>query len=300
MTFSSIAVIIAFLKASMVFMYAGLGELFNQRSGVLNVGIEGIMLFGAWASFAGAQTTGNPWIGVLAAIMGGAIFGLLHVFLSVTLQVDQVVAGMGVWIFCMGITTYLGDPFTGSLSSEGQMEPIFMGLTPLFFIGIILPFVLWFVLYRTGFGLKIRSTGENPAAVEASGVSVTGIRYIVVIIGGILVGMSGAYLTLVYSSVWSPNVTMGRGWITLALVIFALRRPFFLMGGALLFGFLWHVALRAGYLFPFLPEIPYQFWRMLPFIITVVVLVITSFDKIKKIIGETEPAALGEPYIRED
>ncbi len=295
-----IVFVLAFLKASMVFLFAGLGELLDQRAGVLNIGIEGIMLFGAWAAFAGAETWSDPWIGVLSAIVIGAVFGLLHAFLSITLKVDQVVVGMGVWIFALGMTTYLGGGFSGPLSSEGQMESLFLGLTPLFFIGIILPFVVWFVLYRTGFGLKIRACGEDPATVEASGISVAKIRYIVVIVGSILISISGAYLTLVYSSVWSPNVTMGRGWIALALVIFSLRHPMFLMGGAMLFGFLWHIALRAGRLFPFLPDIPYQFWRMLPFIFTLVVLTIISSDKIKRWLGATEPEALGDPYVKEE
>jgi len=300
MSVSYLLLIVSFLKASMVFMFAGLGELLDQRAGVLNIGIEGVMLFGAWAAFAGAETSGNPWLGFLAAVAVGAIFGLFHAFLSVTLKVDQVVAGMGIWIFALGMTSYLGERFSGPLSSEAQMKPLFFGLTPLFLIGIILPFLVWFLLNRTGFGLRIRACGEDPATVEASGINVAKIRYMVVVIGGILISVSGAYLTLVYSSVWAPNVTKGRGWIALALVVFSLRKPFFLMGGAILFGLLWHIALRARMIFPFLPDIPYQFWRMLPFVFTIVVLTVISSDKMKKWLGATEPQALGEPYVREE
>ncbi|KXA88770.1 hypothetical protein AKJ62_03345 [candidate division MSBL1 archaeon SCGC-AAA259D14] len=292
--------VVSFLQASIIFLFAGLGELFDQRSGVLNIGIEGMMLFSAFSAFAAASITGNPWLGLLAGMTTGGIIGLFHGVLAISLRVDQVVIGMGVWIFAMGMTTYLGRPYVGPLAQGATIPEIGWGLTPLFFVGVLLAFVMWYVLYKTGFGLKTRSVGENPVAAEVSGISVYKIRYAAVVVGGVLAGVSGAYLTLVYTPVWSSNVTMGRGWIALALVMFSLRKPKILLGGALLFGFLWHSALRPEVIFPFLPEIHYQFFRMIPYIVTIAVLTIISTDRIRQKIGEPEPQALGEPYVREE
>jgi simple sugar transport system permease protein len=149
------------LEASTIFTFAALGELIGQRSGVLNVGIEGVMLFGATLGFIAAQTTGSYLIGFIVGIAIGGLLGLLHAFFSVTLRVDQVVVGMGIWILGFGLTTYIGNPFTGPLGME--RIPTVFGLSPFFYLGIALVVVTWYVLAKTSLGLRIRSVGENPS-----------------------------------------------------------------------------------------------------------------------------------------
>ena len=269
--------VVAAIQASMIFLFAAIGELVDQRSGILNVGLEGLMLVGALGSFVVAGATGNPWLGFLAGIAAGAIFGLLHGFLSITLKADQVVSGMGIWIFALGLTTYLGNPFSGPLENAGIMKGVIGGLTPMFFIGLLIVFLVWFVLFKTRIGLEIRSIGEDPYVAEASGLNVEKIRYFCVITAGALGGLSGAYLVLVYNPTWSPNPTMGRGWIALAIVFFSMGKPKILILGAFLMGFLWVFALSSTEIIPWLPALSYHFYRMIPFVATIVILMIISF-----------------------
>src|SRR3972149_6275663 len=174
------------LNASTIFTIAALGELIGQRSGVLNVGIEGVMLFGATLGFITAQSTGNYLLGFLVGIAIGGLLGLLHGFVSITLGVDQVVSGMGIWIFGFGLTTYIGNPYTGPLGME-RIQPV-IGVSPFFFLGVALIVITWFVLSKTSLGLNIRSVGENPSVAEVSGINVAQTRYLCVIIGGMLMG----------------------------------------------------------------------------------------------------------------
>lgn len=290
--------IVSFLEVSMIFLIAAIGELLDQRSGVINLGLEGIMLFSALLSFIAAKSTVNPMMGILAGLTIGAIIGAAHGIFSITLKVDQVVSGMGIWIFAIGLTTFVGNPYCGTLPTEAQIGRTIAGFTPLFFLGLSLPFIMWFILNRTSFGLRVRSVGEAPSTAEVSGINVERTRHICVILGGMLIGLAGSYISLSYNPVWSPNATMGRGWISLALVIFSMRRPILLLGGALLFGFLWHFSLFPSTVIPFLPPVSYHFMRMIPFALTVVVLAIISIEKIRMKIGFSEPGALGKPYIR--
>ena len=290
--------IVAAIQASMIFLFAAIGELIDQRSGILNVGLEGLMLVGALGAFIVAGETGNPWLGFAAGIASGAIFGLLHGFLSITLQADQVVSGMGIWIFALGLTTYIGNPLSGPLAEGGRMEAVIGGLTPMFFIGLAIVFMVWFILFKTRIGLEIRSIGEDPYVAAASGLNVEKIRYSCVIIGGALGGLSGAYLILVYNPIWSPNPTMGRGWIALAIVFFSMGKPRILILGAFLLGFLWHFALSSTEIIPWLPDLSYHFYRMIPFIATIIILIIISSKRISRRLGAARPAALGKPYIR--
>ena len=199
------------LEASTIFTIAALGELINQRSGVLNVGIEGVMLFGATLGFIAAQSTESYLLGFLVGITIGGLLGLLHGFFSVTLGADQVVVGMGIWILGFGLTTYIGNPYTGPLGME--RIPTILGLSPFFYVGIALVVVSWFVLSRTSLGLRIRSVGENPSVAEVSGIDVTKTRYLCVTIGGMLMGLSGAIYSLFYNPVWNYNFLMG--WVSL-------------------------------------------------------------------------------------
>jgi len=280
------------LEASTIFAIAGLGELIDQRSGVLNVGLEGVMLFGATLGFMAAQTTNNYWLGFLVGIAIGGLFGLLHAFFSVTLGADQVVVGMGVWILGFGLTTYIGNPYTGPLGME--RIPTVLGLSPFFYIGIALVVVTWFVLQKTSLGLRIRSVGENPSVAEVSGINVTRTRYLCVTVGGMLAGLAGAIYSLYYNPVWNYNFLMGWGFIALALVFFSMWNPFQLLAGALLFGTLWQLSLNPQLVLPGL--LSRYIWRTVPFLITIGVLVLISTKWFRLRWGAAKPEALGKPY----
>lgn len=283
------------LEASTIFTFAGLGELIDQRSGVLNVGIEGVMLFGATLGFIAAQSTGSYLIGLLVGIAIGGLLGLLHGFFSVTLGVDQVVSGMGIWILGFGLTTYIGNPYTGPLGME--RIPTILGLSPFFYLGIAFVIVAWFVLSKTSLGLRIRSVGENPSVAEVSGLDVTKTRYLCVTVGGMLGGLSGAIYSLYYNPVWNYNFLMGWGFIALALVFFSMWNPFILLGGSLLFGTLWQLSLNPQLVLP--GVLSRYVWRMVPFVITIGVLLIMSTKWFRIRWGAARPEALAQPYVKE-
>lgn len=283
------------LEASTIFTFAALGELIDQRSGVLNVGIEGVMLFGATLGFIVAQSTESYLLGFLAGIAIGGLLGLLHGFFSVTLGVDQVVVGMGIWILGFGLTTYIGNPYTGPLGME--RIPTILGLSPFFYVGIALVAVSWFVLSKTSLGLRIRSVGENPSVAEVSGIDVTKTRYLCVTVGGMLMGLSGAIYSLFYNPVWNYNFLMGWGFIALALVFFSMWNPFILLGGSLLFGTLWQLSLNPQLVLP--GVLSRYIWRTVPFVITIGVLLIISTKWFRIRWGAAKPEALGQPYPKE-
>lgn len=283
------------LDASTIFLIAGLGELFGQRSGILNVGVEGVMLFGATLGFITAQTTGSYLLGFLVGIAIGGLLGFLHGFFSITLGGDQVVSGMGIWILGLGMTTYMGSPFTGPLGME--RIPTLFGLSPFFYIGILLAALIWFVLTRTSLGLRIRSVGENPAVAEVSGISVSKTRYLCVIFGGMLMGFAGAIYALDYNPVWSYNFLLGWGFIALALVFFSMWNPLILMAGSLLFGTMWQLSLSPEMVLP--GVLSRYVWRMVPFGITLVVLFFMSTKRFGTRWGAAKPEALGQPYVNE-
>ncbi len=280
------------LAASTIFTFAGLGELIDQRSGILNVGIEGVMLFGATLGFMTAQTTGSYWLGFLVGIAVGGLLGLLHGFFSITLGVDQVVSGMGIWILGFGLTTYIGNPYTGPLGMD--RIPTLLGLSPFFYLGIALAVVTWFVLAKTSLGLRIRSVGENPSVAEVSGISVTKTRYLCVTVGGMLMGLAGAIYSLDYNPVWSYNFLMGWGFIALALVFFSMWNPLILVAGSLLFGTLWQLSLNPQLVLP--GVLSRYIWRTVPFAITVGVLLVISTKWFRTRWGAAKPEALGQPY----
>ncbi|UCH58704.1 MAG: ABC transporter permease [Anaerolineales bacterium] len=283
------------LDASMIFTFAALGELINQRTGVLNVGIEGIMLFGATLGFISAKVTGNYFIGFLVGVAIGGLLGLLHGFVSITLGVDQVVSGMGIWILGFGLTTYIGSPYAGPLGLE--RIPALFGLSPFFFLGIVLVVITWFVLFKTNLGLRVRSVGENPSVAEVSGINVSRTRYLGVILGGMLMGMAGAIYTLDYNPVWSYNFIMGWGFISLALVFFSMWNPLILLAGSMLFGTLWQLSLNPQLVLPGI--LSRYIWRAIPFAITLVTLVFMSTRWFRTRWGAARPEALGQPYIKE-
>ena len=283
------------LEASTIFTFAALGELIGQRSGILNVGVEGVMLFGATLGFVAAQSTGSYLVGFAVGIAIGALLGLLHGFFSITLGGDQVVSGMGIWIFGFGLTTYIGSPFTGPLGME--RIPTVFGVSPFFYLGIVLVIVTWFVLSKTSLGLRIRSVGESPSVAEVSGVNVAKTRYLCVIVSGMLMGLAGAIYSLDYNPVWNYNFLMGWGFIALALVFFSLWNPFILLGGSLLFGTLWQLSLNPQLVLP--GVLSRYTWRMIPFVITLGVLILMSTKWFRLRWGSAKPEALGTPYVKE-
>jgi len=283
------------LEASTIFTFAALGELIGQRSGVLNVGIEGVMLFGATLGFITAQSTGSYLLGFLVGIAIGGLLGLLHGVFSITLGGDQVVSGMGIWILGFGLTTYIGNPYTGPLGME--RIPTIFGLSPFFYVGIALVVVSWFVLSKTSLGLRIRSVGENPSVAEVSGISVAKTRYLCTTIGGMLMGLSGAIYSLDYNPVWNYNFLMGWGFIALALVFFSMWNPLILLGGSLLFGTLWQLSLNPQLVLP--GVLSRYIWRTIPFVITLGVLLIMSTKWFRTRWGAARPEALGQSYVKE-
>jgi simple sugar transport system permease protein len=283
------------LEASTIFTFAALGELIDQRSGILNVGIEGVMLFGATVGFIAAQSTDSYLLGFLAGIGIGGLLGLLHGFFSIALGGDQVVSGMGIWILGFGLTTYIGNPYTGPLGMS--RIPTILGLSPFFYVGIVLVAVTWFVLTKTSLGLSIRSVGESPSVAEVSGVDVAKTRYLCVTVSGMLMGLAGAIYSLDYNPVWNYNFLMGWGFIALALVFFAMWNPFIMLGGSLLYGTLWQLSLNPQLVLP--GVMSRYLWRTVPFVTTIGVLLMMSTKWFRLRWGAAKPEALGVPYARE-
>jgi simple sugar transport system permease protein len=298
------AILAAAVRAGTCLVFAAIGEILMERSGIMNLGLEGIMLTGALAGFAAAKMTGNPWYGILAAIGAGALMSLIHGVLCISLKAQQVVSGLALTIFAGGICGVFGKGMVGQPGSPFPTWNI-PGLSDVPFIGSIffrhdvlvyLSFLLipaaWFLLFRTKAGLNLRSTGENPQAAESLGINVEKIRYLYVLIGGALAGLGGAHLSLAYNNQWIDNMTAGRGWIAIALVIFAGWNPLRAALVSYLFGGIDAIQFRiqaSG------TNIPAEILLMMPYIFTIIVLIFASGSMRKK---AGAPAALGIPYIK--
>jgi len=279
------------------------GEVICERSGILNLGVEGVMAIGAVAAFIVTYYTQNPWLGIMGAIAAGMMISIIHAFASVSLQSNQVVSGLALTMLGLGISSLAGKPYVGKSLTEKMntlaipffsdipiLGKIFFDQTPFFYMAILLALVAWFVLEYTELGIKIRSAGENPKATEAQGVSVSWIRYGCIIVGGGFSGMAGANLSISYSKLWIEEMTAGRGWIVIALTIFALWNPMRAMVGAFLFGgiFVLQYLLQPMGISP-------NFLAMLPYLGTLLVLLMIGLGDRKKL---NAPAMLGEPYKR--
>lgn len=279
-----------------------LGEIVTERSGVLNLGVEGMMAVGAVSGFAVSLTTGSPWLGLLAALLAGMGAAALHAFVSVSLRANQVVSGLALTMLGLGVAGLFGRPFIGR-PLPTRLVPVKLPLLgdipivgrllfsqdPLFYLAIALGILLWFLLQRTRWGIEIRSVGENPAAAAVQGISVVRVRYLGVLVGGALAGMAGAHLSLVYSRSWSEGLTGGRGWIVIALTIFALWNPPRAFLGAFLFGCI--------FVLQFLLQplgIPPNLLGMMPYVATLAVLVLGALRVERR--RSRAPAALGEPF----
>lgn len=305
-------VLISFFSSAIVacipILFAALGEIFTERSGVMNLGLEGTMLMGAVAGYVTVVRSGSLWLGVLAALIAGLLMGLLFGFLVITLKVDQTVCGLAMNLFGTGLSGYIGKAVSGVASSQifkpvaipllseiPFIGPIFFKQDVLVYLVYILIAVSCFFIYKTKHGLILRSLGENPGAVDALGINVFRLRYLYTAIGAMLAALGGAYLTLVYTPLWADSMTSGKGWIALALVIFSTWNPALVAVGAVLFGGINVLALRiqvAGV------SIPSQFLNMLPYICTILVLIATTGNfGIKR--RSASPKALAQPYDRE-
>jgi len=281
----------AAIPAGTPLLLAALGEVYAERSGVLNLGVEGMMILGALTGFGVAHATGNVWLGLAAAPLAGGVVALSHAFFSVTLRVNQVVSGIGHTMLGLGLSGLIGQRYVG-LPLGARMPPLF-GFDPVVYFAAALMPVLWFVLYRTRWGLTLRSVGENPAAADALGVNVVGVRYLAVGFGGLMAGLGGAYLSLVYAPAWIEGMTAGAGWIVIALTSFAMWDPRRAMVGAYLFGGVRVLQYRLQPL-----GVSPNLLNMLPFLMTIVVLMLTAREASRKRIGA--PAALMTPFVREE
>jgi len=284
------------------YLYAAIGEMFGQRSGVLNLGVEGVMLMGAFAAYYAVFLGGDPWLGVLAALIVGALMGLLMAVISVTMQAEQGISGIGLSLFGLGLSSLLLKVLVGSpisiqgfpvweipgLSQLPILGPIFFNHDVLVYIAYLLVPVSIYLLYKTTFGLKVRAVGQNPEAADSLGVRVNAVRYGTVIFGSVLAGMAGASLSIGLLNIFQENMTNGLGYIAVALVYFGGWRPVGVLLGALLFSTvsafqLWMQVLGVG--------IPSDLAVMLPYILTIIVLALG----VKQI---RQPAALTKPYER--
>jgi len=292
------------IRLATPYLYAALGETFGQRSGVLNLGVEGQMLLGAFAAFYIALTTGNLWLAVLVAMLVGAIMGLAMAFVTVNLQAQQGISGIGFYLFGLGMSDLLFQKMLGTVETVKGFPKVYIpflsdipGLGEIFFSQNILVYlayalvpISWFVLNKTTLGLKIRSVGENPEAADSLGVSVAGIRYFTIMLGGTLSGVAGASLSIALLNVFQQNMTSGLGFIAVALVYFGGWRPWGVLGGALLFSMvnslqLWIQVLGI--------PIPSDIAVMMPYVLTILVLV-ASVSRVRG------PSALTKPFERED
>ena len=303
------AILAATLAMAAPLLYASLGELLSQRSGILNLGLEGTMLIGAITGYMTGMYTHSLWLGVLVALAAGAFVGLMYAFLTVTMQANQTVCGLALVTVGTGISGFLGKAVYGhtsdvvfskitipGLSQIPVIGPIFFDQNILVYILYIIVPVMTFYIFKTRPGLTLRALGENPAALDAVGFHVYALRYIHVIIGSALVSLGGAYVTLAYTPNWNTGMTAGKGWIAAALVIFSGWKPVNALLGAILFGGVEVLGLRLQLIETI--HIPSYFFKMLPYICTVVVLIFStgSFRKSKS----PAPAALGLHYDRED
>jgi ABC-type uncharacterized transport system permease subunit len=300
--------IIATLSRSLVYgtplLLGTLGEIYAERSGVLNLGVEGMMIMGAYSAFTTAYITGNPWLGILMGAVVGGVFSLIHAFTSVTLKANQVVSGLSLTMLGLGLSGVLGRGWEGKPLPVSLPKIIFSSLSKIPFLGAILfegqnlivyltilavP-LLWYVLYRTRIGITIRSVGENPATADSLGINVGRVRYMCVFLGGVLAGVAGGYLSVAYRPAWTEGMTAGTGWIVIALTIFAFWNPAYGLLGAYLFAALYHLSYRLQ------PWVSPELLKAMPYAFAILVLIFVSRGTLQKRMGA--PAALSLPYTR--
>ncbi len=298
-----IGILASGVRLAAPYLYATIGETFGQRSGVLNLGVEGQMLLGAFFAFYVTLVTGSLWLGMLAAAGVGALMGLAMAFVTVNLQAEQGISGIGFYLFGLGLSDLLFQKLVGTvktiqgfpsihipvLSDLPVLGPVLFQHNVVVYAAYALVPVAWFVLNKTTIGLKIRSVGENPQAADSLGISVAAVRYYTIIQGGVLSGIAGAALSIGLLNVFQQNMTSGMGFIAVALVYFGAWRPLGVLGGSLLFSMvnalqLWMQVLGV--------PIPSDLAVMMPYVLTILVLMATV-SKVRA------PAALAKPFERE-
>lgn len=296
-------VLAATVVAGTPLLLVALGELICERSGVLNLGQEGMMLMGAVAGFVATLTSGSLVVGVAAAILAGVGMSLLFAFMAVTLAANQYAAGLALTIFGIGLSAFVGAGFVGEsidgftrvaipvLSDIPVIGRVLFDQDPLVYVSLLAFVGVWVFLRHTRGGLLLRAVGEDPEAANANGLKVLVVRYLAVTFGGGMAGLAGAYLSLAYTPMWTENMTAGRGWIALALVVFATWRPERVVLGAYLFGAasILHLVLQGlGW------NISTELLAMLPYVVTILMLVLLSWNPARTRLNT--PLSLGQPY----
>lgn len=279
----------ATLRIGTPILLAGLGELILEKSGLINIGIEGVMLVGAFAGFAAAYTTGTPWAGVAVGMCCGALLMLLFGLLALKFAADQIVTGMAINLIALGLTgtayMALGKArMAGGAFEAPAFKPVFMGQTILTWAALALIFVVWWYLEKSERGLELRAVGENPAAAEASGINVLACRWKACLAAGVLGGLGGAFLTISQTASFAPNCTRGRGFVALAAVVLGRYHSIGTGAACLFFGAAFYARDAVNW-----NAIPSDMLEMLPYLLTLAVLCLKSR-------ASTAPAALGKPY----
>ena len=299
-----VSVILTICTAATPLLIAATGELVVERSGVLNLGVEGMMIVGAVAAFAAANATGSAGLGVLAGTLAGAAFSLLFGLLTLTLVTNQVASGLALTILGLGISGLLGTGFTGvpgvrlpnldlgPLTDLPVIGPIVFGQDAIFYLSLLLVVTVAWFLFRSRAGLTLRAVGDNHTSADALGVDVIRVRYLAVLFGGACAGLAGAHLSLVYVPQWIEGMTAGRGWIALALVVFASWRPARVLLGAYLFG---AVSIGQYHAQALNVALPSQLLSALPYLATIVVLVVIARNRRTTLLNT--PASLGRPFV---
>lgn len=303
-----IAICLAAIASGTSILLPALGETLTERSGVQNLGVEGMMLMGALFAYIIDIETNNIVLAFVAGAFAAVILALVHAFLSITLRANQIVSGLAVTLFGSGLTAFIGKPFVGAqapvvltrvplpvVSQIPVVGQILFTQDAMVYASFVLVPVLWYFVYRTRPGLNLRAIGENPATADAMGVGIVSRRYTYTLIGGALAGLGGAYLSLGYTPTWVEGMTAGRGWIAVGLVVFGTWDPVRVMAGAYLFGFVDGFQLRAQGLGSTIPSF---FLNMLPYLFTVAVVALSSGERLQRRLGI--PRALGLPYWREE
>lgn len=296
------------IQSSAAVLFATIGEIFAERGGVLNLGVEGMMLMGALSGFATAYLTQSLALGLLAAMAVSGLLALIHGVFAITLGANQVVCGLSLAVLGIGLSSFLGRPLIGKvtvrfsawpipiLSDLPVLGPVLFSQVPLIYLGYVLVPAAWWFLFHTRPGLNLRAVGENPSAANTAGIGVAATRYTWTLCGGMLAGLGGAYLSLAYTPGWRENMSSGQGWIAIAMVIFALWNPWRAALGTLLFGLV--NALQFTLEARQIGLLPSYLLRMLPYLFTILILVLTTRSKgARKRSGA--PASLGIPFERE-
>ena len=294
----------AALRMAVPVAYGSLGGIFSERAGVINIGLEGMMLTSAFAGVAASYYSGNPWLGMLAAVLVGGLFGLLHALITVKFVGDQIVSGTGINIFALGFTAYMSQVIWGSRGASDSVQglpviqipllkdipiigDIFGAHTPLVYLMLIVTVLSYIVLFKTPIGLRIRAVGEHPAAADTAGINVFKTKYLCIMVSGMLAGLGGAFLSLGHLNLFVYGMTGGRGFIALAAMILGKWKPFGAFGASVLFGFADALQMRLQAL----GLLPPQIILTIPYVLTVVVLA--------GVVRKAVPPSNYKPYVKE-